>query len=417
MDTQEDRIPVPVPVSEDDEEIPELVPVDDEISEHGREIALYKSPSSAPTLLYIRAMMCMMLTTGLFLAYDNSFHFTKRVARKKPGSVWGQIEEQRRAGVSLEVDPVRGERYRFVHTDGEGVEMDWAMLSPMVSPLRKSAYQVGRARGGVPASNRVVAPLLPAPSIFRGPPSTIPRSRPRGETAEASAAHLSRAEDLTSRIEAIQARIQEIDREIDAAMTPSEITATPSEITPSTSRQRRIAEARASAAAWASTSGLTPAEMTAERRRQAREARAATLYARPLGQPLRIRRPAIRSGSRQIREQPLKDADLWVDSVGPAAQVPNEPHHMCGICHMVKSHPVSYLCGHSHCYVCVRLWLEREWTCPECSKQMAGAPFRQYAEEKYIAAAYPDWEDVSRVEYSWEGLVFPKPAQVVVEDM
>ena len=35
-------------------------------------------------------------------------------------------------------------------------------------------------------------------------------------------------------------------------------------------------------------------------------------------------------------------------------------------------------------------------------------PFRQYAEEAWIAEKYPEWSDESKVDYSWEGLVFPK---------
>lgn len=76
----------------------------------------------------------------------------------------------------------------------------------------------------------------------------------------------------------------------------------------------------------------------------------------------------------------------------------------------------SSLCGHSYCYVCIRLWFEHDWTCPECQKPMERAPVRQYAEEAFLAAAYPDWRDASRVEYRWAGLVFPKPARVIVVD-
>ncbi|KAJ7472812.1 hypothetical protein FB451DRAFT_1399011 [Mycena latifolia] len=88
-------------------------------------------------------------------------------------------------------------------------------------------------------------------------------------------------------------------------------------------------------------------------------------------------------------------------------------HHQCSICHNVKSHPVSYLCGHSHCYVCIRLWLEKDWKCPNCATTMHREPVRQYAEEDYLEDQYPGW-DVSRVEYKWDGLMFPKFRRMIV---
>jgi hypothetical protein len=39
-------------------------------------------------------------------------------------------------------------------------------------------------------------------------------------------------------------------------------------------------------------------------------------------------------------------------------------------------------------------------------------PFRQYAEEAWIESEYPGW-DQSKVDYSWEGLVFPRPLRHV----
>ena len=47
-----------------------------------------------------------------------------------------------------------------------------------------------------------------------------------------------------------------------------------------------------------------------------------------------------------------------------------------------------YACGHSHCYVCIRIWLEKKWTCPECVQVMNAPPFRHYAEEAGIAHGY-----------------------------
>ncbi|KAJ7156558.1 hypothetical protein C8R43DRAFT_1125753 [Mycena crocata] len=127
--------------------------------------------------------------------------------------------------------------------------------------------------------------------------------------------------------------------------------------------------------------------------------------------------PDTKQGMRLIRDEPLTHADLWVDGAGPRVQVAEKPHEKCSICCHVKSHPVSYICGHSHCYVCIRLWLERDWKCPDCATTMYQAPFRQYAEEDALEATYSDW-DSSRVEYNWDGLLFPKipkPAVVVVD--
>ncbi|KAJ7439260.1 hypothetical protein B0H11DRAFT_2205836 [Mycena galericulata] len=108
-------------------------------------------------------------------------------------------------------------------------------------------------------------------------------------------------------------------------------------------------------------------------------------------------------GWRVQREEDLSPELLWAGGVGPDEQLPVKAHHKCGICPFVKSHPVS------HCYVCIRVWLVRSWTCPECVTPMHRAPFRHYGEEASIADAYPEWRDESRVDYSWEGLVFPKP--------
>ncbi|KAJ7807783.1 hypothetical protein B0H13DRAFT_2386219 [Mycena leptocephala] len=95
-----------------------------------------------------------------------------------------------------------------------------------------------------------------------------------------------------------------------------------------------------------------------------------------------VRRPSPTSVAvlrrRPEREEPLRDTDLYKDGVRPSEQLPVRSHHKCGICHLVKSHPVSYLCRHSHCYTCIRMWLEKCWTFPECVTPMHRAPFRHY---------------------------------------
>ncbi|KAJ6523684.1 hypothetical protein DFH09DRAFT_1096563 [Mycena vulgaris] len=123
------------------------------------------------------------------------------------------------------------------------------------------------------------------------------------------------------------------------------------------------------------------------------------------------RAAAQAKGSRKKRDLPLTHEDLWLNGIGPpedAAPTTICSHHQCPICLDVKSHPVSYQCGHSHCYVCIRLWLEQHWTCPVCVTTMTGAPFRNYVEEAGLEADFPNRMDTSIVAYSWDGLVFPR---------
>ena len=47
---------------------------------------------------------------------------------------------------------------------------------------------------------------------------------------------------------------------------------------------------------------------------------------------------------------------------------------------------------------------------------MYHAPFHQWAEEDGLAVAYPAWKDESVVNYSWNGLIFPKALEVLVPD-
>jgi hypothetical protein len=54
--------------------------------------------------------------------------------------------------------------------------------------------------------------------------------------------------------------------------------------------------------------------------------------------------PSVDStGWRRSRFTPLKHGDLWKGGQGPPVQLPVSEHHKCGICHHVKSHPVSYV--------------------------------------------------------------------------
>ncbi|KAJ7629779.1 hypothetical protein DFH06DRAFT_1338205 [Mycena polygramma] len=135
----------------------------------------------------------------------------------------------------------------------------------------------------------------------------------------------------------------------------------------------------------------------------------------PAGRPLSTAYMLGR-GSRYPRSVPLKQESLWKDGTGPPTQYANREHHKCGICHLVKSHPVSYECGHGHCYSCIRMWLEISWKCPECMTTMHRAPFRVFSEEAWIADTYPNWNDTSAVDYNWDGLTFPKKPESFVGD-
>ncbi|KAJ7788727.1 hypothetical protein B0H14DRAFT_3503885 [Mycena olivaceomarginata] len=114
--------------------------------------------------------------------------------------------------------------------------------------------------------------------------------------------------------------------------------------------------------------------------------------------PRGVRHSVWRFGYRVRQNPPLSAETLYRTA----------PHHMCGICFGVKEHPVSYQCGHSHCFVCIRFWLEKSWRCPECLMTMYCKPFRHWPEEAYLAAAYPGWGKDTQVNYSWKGLQFPK---------
>ncbi|KAJ6460673.1 hypothetical protein C8R47DRAFT_1226173 [Mycena vitilis] len=108
---------------------------------------------------------------------------------------------------------------------------------------------------------------------------------------------------------------------------------------------------------------------------------------------------------RETREHELAVEDLWIGAAPPYIAPVNDVY-TCAICLQVMSHPVFNLCGHGHCYCCMRVWLEQQWECPECRAIVTRAPFRIYPVETHIQKTYGDW-DTSEVEYSWYGLVFP----------
>ncbi|KAJ7767527.1 hypothetical protein DFH07DRAFT_769622 [Mycena maculata] len=115
------------------------------------------------------------------------------------------------------------------------------------------------------------------------------------------------------------------------------------------------------------------------------------------------RQGRLRNGHGRLN--PLSEDDLYLSEVRPPPSSPRR-RDGCSICGEVKSHPVSYKCGHSNCYVCIRMWLEIKTSCPECRTPMDCPPFRNFAEEASIAHEYDEWEDLSQVSYDWSGLVF-----------
>ncbi|KAJ7821914.1 hypothetical protein B0H14DRAFT_3471094 [Mycena olivaceomarginata] len=117
-------------------------------------------------------------------------------------------------------------------------------------------------------------------------------------------------------------------------------------------------------------------EKAVERRRLRRELKDAEERVRFLeARPVRVQPPSIvrRPGLRIKRETPLSEADLYLDDTRPRSISAPPILLTCTLCFNLKSHPVSYKCGHSHCYVCIRLWLETSWECPTCHKIIAAA--------------------------------------------
>jgi hypothetical protein len=69
------------------------------------------------------------------------------------------------------------------------------------------------------------------------------------------------------------------------------------------------------------------------------------------------------------------------------------------------------VCKHSMCYVCIRLWFETAWGCPQCKQKVTKKPVRDDDEAAAINADCGAW-DQSRVAYSWDGLIFPGARQL-----
>ncbi|KAJ7605231.1 hypothetical protein DFH06DRAFT_1348796 [Mycena polygramma] len=129
----------------------------------------------------------------------------------------------------------------------------------------------------------------------------------------------------------------------------------------------------------------------------------------PCHVPLRIIRTPV-NGARTPQFPPLTPDRLWLTNDRPSVVRALHADDLCPICVSVKSHSVWAECGHGYCYVCIRVALESSWECPEprCKAIMYRRPSRNPIEEEKLAALYPNREDKSVVNYSFEDLVFPK---------
>ncbi|KAJ6556338.1 hypothetical protein B0H19DRAFT_1262410 [Mycena capillaripes] len=123
--------------------------------------------------------------------------------------------------------------------------------------------------------------------------------------------------------------------------------------------------------------------------------------------------PAIRilkkQGRRVAHETPLTKDDLYLDDLRPLMVTYPKILHTCSLCLGLKSHPVVYICGHSHCFVCTRISLETSWACKSCGKTITRRPVPHEEEEASIARDFFAGWDESRVTYNWKGLSFPRP--------
>ncbi|KAF8172211.1 hypothetical protein K438DRAFT_1981659 [Mycena galopus ATCC 62051] len=112
-------------------------------------------------------------------------------------------------------------------------------------------------------------------------------------------------------------------------------------------------------------------------------------------------------GRRDARADALTEVDLYITNHRPDFIDHPRLHHVCYWCLNAKSHPVILVCGHSACYVCVRLWLETEWDCAQCGELITRPPAPHYDEKVEIEGDYPGW-DLSALQYAWDGLKFPR---------
>ncbi|KAJ6484706.1 hypothetical protein C8R45DRAFT_1098861 [Mycena sanguinolenta] len=112
-------------------------------------------------------------------------------------------------------------------------------------------------------------------------------------------------------------------------------------------------------------------------------------------------------GRRAARDKPLSEDELYLTDARPAFLARPRLDHTCGLCLNAKSYPVKLCCGHSACYVCVRMELENNWECNRCGQKIMRPPKPDDVEAAEINKEYPGW-DTSVVEYRWDGLQWPR---------
>ncbi|KAJ6625160.1 hypothetical protein B0H10DRAFT_2003939 [Mycena sp. CBHHK59/15] len=104
-------------------------------------------------------------------------------------------------------------------------------------------------------------------------------------------------------------------------------------------------------------------------------------------------------------------ANLLVGGITLSGNRDCESHiYCCSICQQLKSHPVSTVCGHTFCYVCIHHALDTSFKCPICSSMIHHPPHRVHNFEESLAASYPTQPDNTKVDWAtaWKGLKFPK---------
>ncbi|KAJ7813610.1 hypothetical protein B0H14DRAFT_2604749 [Mycena olivaceomarginata] len=104
---------------------------------------------------------------------------------------------------------------------------------------------------------------------------------------------------------------------------------------------------------------------------------------------------------------PLTLNNLYLDECRPPSISTPPLIYTCSLCFNLQSHPVSYKCGHAHCYVCIRLSLETTWDCPTCHKPINASPLPEYELEAAINKRFSGWDE-NKIECRWDGLVFPR---------
>ncbi|KAJ6518047.1 hypothetical protein C8R47DRAFT_1205128 [Mycena vitilis] len=268
----------------------------------------------------------------------------------------------------------------------------WARSPVKKSPSDRSLQIYEGPRSTV----RKDAPHVPVLGRFRGagPPSAIRQDIPRIRVARQEAQDRPYIRAL--------ARVSQPPMLASAPTVGSSASAPAARSTASASASAPSARSGASSSGAASGSGKAKRKIMKD-----------VLLTRSAGaHPLRLRPTRVsRIGFRVARATPLTVDDLYLTDARPPADSNARPEHECSVCFNIKSHPVIYGCGHSHCYVCVRRWLEQQWTCPSCRTPMKEAPLVHEAAIRAIALDHSDWHDPSLVSYSWDGLRFPQPIE------